>query len=156
MPRLLVPHRFLIAGFALTACLGHRGRAPLESPSGLEVRWLARHPVTCTEIRGQVLDAATGHAVASAAVTIDSTPIRSLTDSAGYFRISFPQPLPAKAESSHRLMLRVRSLGRLEVAAVLPDSRGYYVEARLASAGFHADEVSTVRLRGPAACHIAP
>lgn len=156
MPRLLAAHRLLIAGFALTACLGQRGSVPPGTPAGGEVRWLAGHPATCAEIRGQVIDAATGRALAAATVTIDSTAFRAITDSAGFFRIRLPQPPPAKAEPSHQLTLRIRSLGRLEVVAVLPDTRGYYVDAMLASAGFHADEVSTVRVRGPAACERAP
>lgn len=122
----------------------------------VNARWRAQRPVVCDEVRGLVSDAATGRAVSGAAITVDGTSLRSETDSLGAFPLRLTAIAATGPEPARPVTLRIRSIGKVSVIAALPDLRGYVVEATLASAAFHADEVSTVRVRGPATCQRAP
>ena len=114
--------------------------------------WLAREPVICGEVRGRVLDAATGRPLAQAYVTVDSIPHGASTDSLGVFRILVTTFAPGVPGRMRPVVVRVRYVGMHELEFDLPGDLGYVVEASLAPTALHVDHIATLRIKTPGSC----
>jgi hypothetical protein len=114
--------------------------------------WLAREPVVCGEVRGRVLDAGTGRPLPNAYVTVDSIGRAASTDTLGVFRIPVTTFVPGVPGRMRPVVVRVRYLGMLDLKFDLPSHFGYVIEASLGSLAFHADHITTLRIKSPGFC----
>jgi hypothetical protein len=140
----------LLSGCALGARHSGAGEPSIGS-AATDTTWIAREPVICGEVRGRVLDQAGRRPVAQAYVSLDSSSRGLMSDSLGHFRLILPHdesaPIPTRPA-----FLRIRRIGHMDVAVLLPAGLGYAVEVQLPSGGFHVDHVATLRIKSPGFC----
>ncbi len=147
---LAIPLASLLVG---VAC--HRPIAPAATTTPAPARdWLAQEPAVCQAISGRVLSALTGAPMPGAAVVVAHPPLTVRTDSLGRFRIPL-RPMVGGIADTAKVDLRVARVGYSGFDFRLFLAPSYVLEIVLAPIGFHADHISTLRIKDPGYCRRA-